>query len=205
MPEAKNSVVKKEESKKDKFDWADEGLSALVRVVILSWSAAILTLNYVTIPGVPQKNIDPTFMASVFTGTPATFGVTPAKKKDDSDSVKKEDDKKAEFDYEFEVVFDKEKETTIQKIKRWIKKQKPPFDVILMHLFSYVEIWYWEGKVLQTMSHVDSQVDDIHRLWANEHETEKHTRYLETGVFGEEEWLVYLLVRCAFWQRDRRV
>ena len=60
---------KKEETKQNKFDWADEGLSALVRVVILSWSAAILTLNYVTIPGVPQKNIDPTFIASVFTGT----------------------------------------------------------------------------------------------------------------------------------------
>ena len=79
---------KKEETKQNKFDWADEGLSALVRVVILSWSAAILTLNYVTIPGVPQKNIDPTFRASVFTGTLATFGVVPAKKD------KKEDDKK---------------------------------------------------------------------------------------------------------------
>ena len=79
---------KKEEAKQNKFDWADEGLSALVRVVILSWSAAILTLNYVTIPGVPQKNIDPTFIASVFTGTLATFGVVPAKKD------KKEDDKK---------------------------------------------------------------------------------------------------------------
>jgi len=79
---------KKEETKQNKFDWADEGLSALVRVVILSWSAAILTLNYVTIPGVPQKNIDPTFIASVFTGTLATFGVVPAKKD------KKEDDKK---------------------------------------------------------------------------------------------------------------
>ena len=63
------SAPKKEETKQNKFDWADEGLSALVRVVILSWSAAILTLNYVTIPGVPQKNIDPTFIASVFTGT----------------------------------------------------------------------------------------------------------------------------------------
>ena len=79
---------KREEAKQNKFDWADEGLSALVRVVILSWSAAILTLNYVTIPGVPQKNIDPTFIASVFTGTLATFGVVPAKKD------KKEDDKK---------------------------------------------------------------------------------------------------------------
>ena len=84
---------KKEESKKDKFDWADEGLSALVRVVILSWSAAILTLNYVTIPGVPQKNIDPTFIASVFTGTLATFGVVPAKKDKKEDGEKRTETK----------------------------------------------------------------------------------------------------------------
>ena len=83
---------KKEETKQNKFDWADEGLSALVRVVILSWSAAILTLNYVTIPGVPQKNIDPTFIASVFTGTLATFGVVPTKK--DKREEMKEEEKK---------------------------------------------------------------------------------------------------------------
>ena len=88
---------KKEEAKQNKFDWADEGLSALVRVVILSWSAAILTLNYVTIPGVPQKNIDPTFIASVFTGTLATFGVVPAKK-DKKDDGKKEVEKKEKVD-----------------------------------------------------------------------------------------------------------
>ena len=34
--------VTQPKDKKDKFDWADEGLSALVRVVILAWSAAIL-------------------------------------------------------------------------------------------------------------------------------------------------------------------
>ena len=89
-----SNLSKKVETKKEnKFDWADEGLSALVRVVILSWSAAILTLNYVTIPGVPQKNIDPTFIASVFTGTLATFGVVPAKK-DKKDDEKKEEAKK---------------------------------------------------------------------------------------------------------------
>ena len=88
---------KKEETKQNKFDWADEGLSALVRVVILSWSAAILTLNYVTIPGVPQKNIDPTFIASVFTGTLATFGVVPAKK-DKKEGDKKEVEKKEKVD-----------------------------------------------------------------------------------------------------------
>ena len=88
-----NLPKKKEDAKQNKFDWADEGLSALVRVVILSWSAAILTLNYVTIPGVPQKNIDPTFIASVFTGTLATFGVVPAKKDKKDDDQKKLDTK----------------------------------------------------------------------------------------------------------------
>ena len=83
------SAPKKEEKQSNKFDWADEGLSALVRVDILSWSAAILTLNYVTIPGVPQKNIDPTFIASVFTGTLATFGVVPAKKDKKEEGEKK--------------------------------------------------------------------------------------------------------------------
>tara|TARA_B100001939_G_scaffold347061_1_gene367537 strand:+ start:2682 stop:2957 length:276 start_codon:yes stop_codon:yes gene_type:complete len=83
----------KDKPKKEKFDWADEGLSALVRVVILSWSAAILTLNYVTIPGLQQKQIDPTFIASVFTGTLATFGVQATKKKDED--VKREDSRDA--------------------------------------------------------------------------------------------------------------
>ena len=92
-----DSTPKKKEDTKPKFDWADEGLSALVRVVILSWSAAILTLNYVTIPGVPQKNIDPTFIASVFTGTLATFGVVPAKK-DRKEEDKKEVEKKEKVD-----------------------------------------------------------------------------------------------------------
>ena len=45
------------------------------------WSGGILTLNYVTIPGFPQGKIDPTFIASVFTGVLATFGVQTAKNK----------------------------------------------------------------------------------------------------------------------------
>tara|TARA_R100001163_G_C4952864_1_gene119892 strand:- start:344 stop:610 length:267 start_codon:yes stop_codon:yes gene_type:complete len=85
-----DSNLKKGESK-NKFEWADEGVATLVRVIILGWSAAILTLNYVTVPGIPQKNIDPTFIASVFTGTLATFGVVPAKKKEEKEeSPKKE-------------------------------------------------------------------------------------------------------------------
>lgn len=82
---------KKVDVQKSRFDWADEGLSALVRVIILSWSAAILTLNYVTVPGIPQRQIDPTFIASVFTTTLATFGVQTGKKKEEE---KKEEEKK---------------------------------------------------------------------------------------------------------------
>ena len=90
MPEE----VKKEETKKkgplgrlkDKVEDADEQLavlSTLVRLGILVWSGGILTLNYVTIPGLPQQKIDPTFIASVFTGVLATFGVQTAKKSGD--------------------------------------------------------------------------------------------------------------------------
>jgi len=37
----------------------------------------------VTVPGLPQQKIDPTFIASVFTGVLATFGVQTAKKSGD--------------------------------------------------------------------------------------------------------------------------
>ena len=40
-----------------------------------------MTLNYVAIPNFPQKNIDPTFIASVFTGVLASFGIQTAKDK----------------------------------------------------------------------------------------------------------------------------
>ena len=71
---------------KDKIEDADEQmavLSTLVRLGILVWSGGILTLNYVTIPHLPQQKIDPTFIASVFTGVLATFGVQTAKKSGD--------------------------------------------------------------------------------------------------------------------------
>ena len=58
-------------------------ISTGVRIVVLGWSGAILTLNYVAIPGVPQQKIDPTFIASVFTRVLASFGIATASKKGD--------------------------------------------------------------------------------------------------------------------------
>tara|TARA_R100001082_G_C4288288_1_gene127027 strand:- start:2 stop:439 length:438 start_codon:yes stop_codon:yes gene_type:complete len=84
----------KEESKKtgfvekvkDKLMDTEEHLavfSNLVRFGVLVWSGGILTLNYVTIPGMVQQKIDPTFIASVFTGVLASYGVATAKKSND--------------------------------------------------------------------------------------------------------------------------
>ena len=58
-------------------------ISTAVRMGVLVWSGGILTLNYVAIPGVPQQKIDPTFIASVFTGVLASFGIQTASKKGD--------------------------------------------------------------------------------------------------------------------------
>ena len=57
--------------------------STFVRLGVLVWSGGILTLNYVAIPGIPQQKIDPTFIASVFTGVLASFGIQTASKKGD--------------------------------------------------------------------------------------------------------------------------
>jgi len=58
-------------------------LSTFVRLGILVWSGAILTLAYVDLPEafkMPKQDLDPTFIASVFTGVLATFGVQTSKK-----------------------------------------------------------------------------------------------------------------------------
>ena len=95
MPESIKTPPKKEEEKpkgpleklKDKIlpDEDDRGaiISTFVRLGVLVWSGGILTLNYVAIPGIPQQKIDPTFIASVFTGVLASFGIQTASKKGD--------------------------------------------------------------------------------------------------------------------------
>ena len=95
MPEEVKTEEKKDDKKKkgplgklrDKIipDHEESAaiLSSMVRLGVLVWSGGILTLNYVAIPGVPQQKIDPTFIASVFTGVLASFGIQTASKKGD--------------------------------------------------------------------------------------------------------------------------
>tara|TARA_R100001443_G_scaffold58589_1_gene69137 strand:+ start:171 stop:623 length:453 start_codon:yes stop_codon:yes gene_type:complete len=90
-PKKKNPLQKLKENIDDK----EEQLAILgnfVRLGVLIWSGFILTLNYITIPGWQQNKIDPTFIASVFTGVLASYGVETAKKRGDG-TYKSEDDK----------------------------------------------------------------------------------------------------------------
>ena len=81
-PKKKGIIGKIKEAADDKQEQL-EILSTFVRLGILVWSGGILTLAYIKLPpalGIPEQKLDPTFIASVFTGVLATFGVQAAKK-----------------------------------------------------------------------------------------------------------------------------
>ena len=59
-------------------------MGQVIRIAILSWSAALLTASYA---GMLSK-MDPTFIATVFTASAATFGINTMKKGGDEDEKK---------------------------------------------------------------------------------------------------------------------
>ena len=61
-------------------------MSTIIRIAILGWSAALLTASYA---GALSK-MDPTFIATVFTASAATFGINTMKKGGDDDEKKEE-------------------------------------------------------------------------------------------------------------------
>lgn len=64
----------------DQDEDKSEVLGNLVKVVVLIWSASLLTFSYVRLPnGQKILDFDPTFIASVFSGSLAAFGLSPAK------------------------------------------------------------------------------------------------------------------------------
>lgn len=71
-----------------------EFLATFVRLGVVVWSGFIITLNYVDLPMIKkgQSGGDITFVASVFTGALATFGLNTS----NSSRNKSNDDKKKE-------------------------------------------------------------------------------------------------------------
>ena len=64
----------------------ENAMGQVIRIAILSWSAALLTASYA---GALSK-MDPTFIATVFTASAATFGINTMKKGGDEDEKKEE-------------------------------------------------------------------------------------------------------------------
>ena len=74
------SKSKAKVEEKDHDEDKSEVLGNLVKVVVLIWSASLLTFSYVRLPnGNKILDFDPTFIASVFSGSLAAFGLSPAK------------------------------------------------------------------------------------------------------------------------------
>jgi hypothetical protein len=71
----------------------ENAMNTVIRIGILGWAAALLTASYA---GMLSK-MDPTFIATVFTASAATFGINTMKKGGDDDDDKKVEPRREEF------------------------------------------------------------------------------------------------------------
>ena len=80
MEEKKKGLVSNLKDIAEDKEHQIEILGTFVRLGVVVWSGFIITMNYVDIPMVKKAgNSDITFVASVFTGALATFGLTTGK------------------------------------------------------------------------------------------------------------------------------
>ena len=82
-PEEKKGLIRKLKDGIEDQEAQIQILGTFVRLGVVVWSGFIITLNYVEIPMVKKSgNSDITFVASVFTGALATFGLSTGNQKD---------------------------------------------------------------------------------------------------------------------------
>ena len=82
-PEEKKGLIKKLKDGIEDKEQQIQILGTFVRLGVVVWSGFIITLNYVELPMVKKSgNSDITFVASVFTGALATFGLSTGNNKD---------------------------------------------------------------------------------------------------------------------------
>ena len=80
-PEEKKGLIRKLKDGIEDQEQQIQILGTFVRLGVVVWSGFIITLNYVELPMIKKSgNLDITFVASVFTGALATFGLTTGNK-----------------------------------------------------------------------------------------------------------------------------
>ena len=89
-PQEKKGLFTKLKENIDDHEEQMQILGAMVRLGVVIWSGFIITLNYVELPMVKKSNTsaDITFVASVFTGALATFGLTTGNGKKEKEKPK---------------------------------------------------------------------------------------------------------------------
>ena len=91
-PKEKKNVFSKIKENMDDKEEQMAFVGTLIRLGVMVWAGFIISLNYITIPGITEDREvkDITFIASVFTGCLATFNITPGgkKKKDEKEGTK---------------------------------------------------------------------------------------------------------------------
>ena len=82
-PPEKKGMLRKLKENIDDHDEQMAVLGAIVRLGVVIWSGVIITLNYVELPMVKKTGAssDITFVASIFTGALATFGLSTGRTK----------------------------------------------------------------------------------------------------------------------------
>ncbi len=87
-PEEKKGLLTKIKDGIEDQDAQIQILGTFVRLGVVVWSGFIITLNYLELPVVKKSgNSDITFVASVFTGALATFGLSTGNTKDKGNTV----------------------------------------------------------------------------------------------------------------------
>lgn len=82
-------MAETKEAQVQEHDDGNSRLGDVVKIVLLSWSMAILTANYL---GVFKQSLDPTYPASILSGTAASFGLAVGnnRKKKEEPTIKEE-------------------------------------------------------------------------------------------------------------------
>ena len=90
-PEEKKGIFTKLKENIDDHDEQMQILGAAVRLGVVIWSGFIITLSYVELPMIKKSATagDITFVASIFTGALATFGLSTGNGKKDKEQKPK--------------------------------------------------------------------------------------------------------------------
>ena len=90
-PPEKKGMLRKIKENIDDHEEQMAVLGAIVRLGVVIWSGFIITLNYVELPMVKKTGAssDITFVASIFTGALATFGLSTGRTKGEKDKQPK--------------------------------------------------------------------------------------------------------------------